>query len=535
MPATRRAPPAFPPAKVMSHDAGEPPIKPIKSVFNAAGEPPIKPMKIAHHAAGEPPVKPAKLVGVSEPEQAYAPIAASKRGSAATLFDESAFAPKKGFGGRRDTYGFNAPSSLLVPSSSRPPSLASRRPSTLASSTSPTLASFPSSPMSARTLVDSIPPTPRTPRSPLSLDSVIENEHHHIVGTLSAPVPALTPPATAEVIREPGTPPSPTTSDPFDEAVHAERAEEPAVVLKPEIAAGVTPHTRTHSPTLQWLDDTATKLRPPVVKYGYYGVAICAVYFVLVGFPLWNGVVYSIWVNFYKADAPFGFLIFSFLNWAFVFFPLIFGRYEKPADPLPEGFEREKTQDCALLIPCYKAAGALPNTIEHALAIYPAESIFVVNNANSPVAPDNTEEVCQEYGVNYLFVPVGSKIGAEYVGLHQKKMDKFKYVMIIDDDVELPNNLPIVSERFEKDPRVGCVGYTLVSTGAKGSKGTMVQQLQDLEYRLSGLRHCMGGLYGELRRDVTRKDHMLTFPLDSPHQDLLPLATAPSSSSRSTC
>lgn len=75
-------------------------------------------------------------------------------------------------------------------------------------------------------------------------------------------------------------------------------------------------------------------------------------------------------------------------------------------------------------------------------------------------------------------------------------MNRFKYVMVIDDDVELPENLPLVTERFENDPRVGCVGYTLQSIGPNGTKGTIVQQLQDLEYRLSGLRHCMGAKYG---------------------------------------
>ncbi|CAO1636509.1 unnamed protein product [Parajaminaea phylloscopi] len=246
----------------------------------------------------------------------------------------------------------------------------------------------------------------------------------------------------------------------------------------------------------QKLDAAGSKARPFTVKYGYYGFMTCMIYFALIGLPLWNGVLFTVWTQIDKAEIPFGFLLFSGVNFIFVFTPLIFGRYEKPAPPLAPGEVREKTTDTALLIPCYKAAGALPNTIRAALKIFPAQSIFVVDNGNTEKGTDASEAVCAEWGVNYLFVPVGSKIGAEYVGINQPKMEPFKYVMVIDDDVELPDNLPLVTERFEKNPRVGCVGYTLQSIGPNGTKGTMVQQLQDLEYRLSGLRHCMGAKYG---------------------------------------
>jgi hypothetical protein len=67
--------------------------------------------------------------------------------------------------------------------------------------------------------------------------------------------------------------------------------------------------------------------------------------------------------------------------------------------------------------------------------------------------------------------------------------------MIIDDDVELPANLSLATDRF-KNAKVGCVGYTIRSVGADMSCGTAVQQLQDLEYRTSGLRHCFGARWG---------------------------------------
>lgn len=111
------------------------------------------------------------------------------------------------------------------------------------------------------------------------------------------------------------------------------------------------------------------------------------------------------------AELPFGFLLFSGINCIFVFTPLLFGSYEKPAPSLAPGEVRSKTENTALLIPCYKAAGALPNTIRAALKIFPATSIFVVDNGNTEKGTDASEQVCAEWGVNYLFVPVGSKIG----------------------------------------------------------------------------------------------------------------------------
>lgn len=65
---------------------------------------------------------------------------------------------------------------------------------------------------------------------------------------------------------------------------------------------------------------------------------------------------------------------------------------------------------------------------------------------------------------------------------------------MIDDDCALPANFPIVTERMTG--RVKCMGYTIKSVGPEGSKGTLCQQSQDLEYKLSGIQRAFAGILG---------------------------------------
>lgn len=194
-----------------------------------------------------------------------------------------------------------------------------------------------------------------------------------------------------------------------------------------------------------------------------------------------------------------GFLIFFLWGSLTAILPLFLVKFEKnlddydPENPPP----RTDASETALLIPAYKAAGALPETIQHALKIFKPNQIFILANGPSPTPLDNTEEVCKEYGVNHAWIPVGSKIVAEFVGVMLAK--KFKYALLIDDDVHLPPNLPIVTDRISETKEYGatvCIGYSIKSTGANGSKGTLIQQAQDLEYKLSGLSRYFQGKFG---------------------------------------
>ena len=72
--------------------------------------------------------------------------------------------------------------------------------------------------------------------------------------------------------------------------------------------------------------------------------------------------------------------------------------------------------------------------------------------------------------------------------------EKFNYILMIDDDVILPPDFPIVVDRFTD--KVGCIGYSIESTGPNGEKGNIIQQCQDIEYKLSGLNKAFQAKLG---------------------------------------
>jgi glycosyltransferase involved in cell wall biosynthesis len=221
----------------------------------------------------------------------------------------------------------------------------------------------------------------------------------------------------------------------------------------------------------------------------YCLVWLCIIYFVFVGQPLWDGVglLFYRWIN-SDGIAKGGSAL--FMSWAAfqAFLPMLAVRFEQEVDDV----EKRDASEVALVIPAYKAAQILPETIKHALKIFKPEQIFIIANGNSPTPLDDTAEVCSEFGVNVAWVPIGSKITAEFVGV--ALTSKYKYILLIDDDVHLPANLPIVTDRIQGNTK--CIGYTIKSTGPNGSKGTLIQQCQDVEYKLSGLTRTFCGKYG---------------------------------------
>ncbi|KAJ5628600.1 hypothetical protein N7490_010828 [Penicillium lividum] len=229
-----------------------------------------------------------------------------------------------------------------------------------------------------------------------------------------------------------------------------------------------------------------------------YTLLVLFVYFVLVGMPLWRGAVWWLyWVISKKFVIQGGWAILLGLAFLYAFCPLLI-LFEKdpPAatDIIDTDLEQNSSsvKNTALLIPCYKSAQIIGPTLEAALKIFPAENIFVIANGNSQTPLDDTEDVCRPFGVNHLWVPVGSKIVAQFAGCYAAK--GFENVLLIDDDCALPPNFPVVSDRLKGS--VKCVGYTIKSVGPNSSKGTYCQQAQDLEYKMSGIQRAFFGMLG---------------------------------------
>ncbi|KAL8835568.1 MAG: hypothetical protein Q9176_006845 [Flavoplaca citrina] len=252
-----------------------------------------------------------------------------------------------------------------------------------------------------------------------------------------------------------------------------------------------------------------------IFRYAFYIVLISMVYLVFVGLPLWRGLVWYMYILFQKhlvlkAGLAITFGI-SFLQVSrapnpkltgaetphrYAFAPLLINF--EPTAPLPEADESGRTEpsacDTALIIPCYKSEKLIGSTLQAALKIFPKESIFVIANGNSPEPLDNTAEVCAEFGVSHTWSPMGSKIIAQFVGCYVAR--KFVNILLIDDDCLLPPNLPIVSDRMRGN--IKCIGYIMKATGPDGSLGTLCQQSQDLEYKLSSLAKAFAGKVGSV-------------------------------------
>ncbi|KAJ5951473.1 uncharacterized protein N7479_009886 [Penicillium vulpinum] len=236
-------------------------------------------------------------------------------------------------------------------------------------------------------------------------------------------------------------------------------------------------------------------------EYSFYSFLVLFAYFVLVGMPLWEG---AVWWLYYVVRTKFviqgGYSIVIGLAALYAFCPLMM-LFEKDPPTLDSKSESEspdlesnisKVKSTALLIPCYKSATIIDATLQAAFKVFPKENIFVIANGNSKTPLDNTEEVCKPYGINYLWVPIGSKIVAQFVGSHAAK--DFENALLIDDDCLLPPNFPIVSDRLKNT--VKCLGYTIKSVGPNSSKGTFCQQAQDLEYKMSGIQRAFFGMFG---------------------------------------
>lgn len=250
----------------------------------------------------------------------------------------------------------------------------------------------------------------------------------------------------------------------------------------------------------------------------YFTIVVCFVYFFLVGRPFWDGAIHWFW-RFYNGE------LVEHSFWGMVAF-IVAGTHRNILPQILCTFDRSipgsdpetprDASECCIVIPCYKAAETLRSTIPACLKIFRPEQIFIIANGNSPTPLDHTADVCAEFGVRHFWVPVGSKITAEFVGVAVAR--GYKYVMLIDDDVLLPENLPLPTHHFDDCDarnRVACVGYTIKSVGANSTRGTLMQMAQDLEYKVSGLAKVLQTHYGSVvfphgaialwRRDVLEK------------------------------
>lgn len=178
------------------------------------------------------------------------------------------------------------------------------------------------------------------------------------------------------------------------------------------------------------------------------------------------------------------FALFILLIDAFtILLSMIFTRYEQPVNSL----ESRINDNLAIIIPTHNSAKTIEKTVRACLKHVNPHQIFICDNNDSENPPDNTWERVRSIDptINYHYNDVPNKSRAQYMGIMSKK-NSYKYTMLIDDDVILPDNFDASLGRLEVDDNLQCLVYPLCGISGR-EKNSLFVEWQDLEYKLSGL------------------------------------------------
>jgi glycosyl transferase family 2 len=211
----------------------------------------------------------------------------------------------------------------------------------------------------------------------------------------------------------------------------------------------------------------------------YYILLLSFLYFIITGYPFWKGAAIWIWNQLHYNYTKYGFLMFIIGDIIINYIPyVLFRRTNKEIIQISD--------EIALIIPCHKAEQIIKKTLECAIKVFNNLDIYVIDNGNSTNPSDNTKEICDEMGINYYYIPIGSKTKAIYFGL--KLTYNYKYIMQIDDDIYLQENMT-----FPINEHTHCIAYTI---GACINNNKNIEYFQDIEYKYSGLAKAYKSYFG---------------------------------------
>lgn len=144
----------------------------------------------------------------------------------------------------------------------------------------------------------------------------------------------------------------------------------------------------------------------------------------------------------------------------------------------------ERNKDIVVIIPCNKSADVIVNTLVHVILHVKQEQVFIIHNGSSKDPVDNTKEIALASfpNVHYVWSSIGNKNIAQYIGMKLAK--DYKYCLVIDDDVILPENFDMGVELLN-DKTKG-VAYPLGAIASEGRNPSWLTKSQDIEYKLAG-------------------------------------------------
>ena len=165
---------------------------------------------------------------------------------------------------------------------------------------------------------------------------------------------------------------------------------------------------------------------------------------------------------------------------------IIFTTYPKPrplSSAMPQRERYAHNAEIAIIVPCHRSNDVAVQTVSACLKHVRPEQIFIVDNGNSPTPLDNTFELLQQecpLGVHYIWNPYGNKTLAQYAGLIAA--EAYKYVVIMDDDVTIPEAMDFQFELI--DDKVKAVCYPIRAVHPDGDQ-TMFIKWQEIEYKMA--------------------------------------------------
>ena len=154
-------------------------------------------------------------------------------------------------------------------------------------------------------------------------------------------------------------------------------------------------------------------------------------------------------------------------------------------------------QDTVLVIPCHHSASSafeiqsLRKVITSALVHFLPSHIIVVDNGAEEKPADNTKEIIQSIHSDIIYIYRhcdGNKNRAQLNGVElaiTRYGHQIKYVLLIDDDVQIPEHYN-VEHAFFLDKHVRGIIYPILATSSH-QKDILLTRWQNIEYQLSDL------------------------------------------------
>lgn len=181
---------------------------------------------------------------------------------------------------------------------------------------------------------------------------------------------------------------------------------------------------------------------------------------------------------------------------------ILLTRYPPMVSPRPRSSELNDSNDVevcnkldniGIVIPSHHSAAFIRPTIEACLKHVNGCQIFICDNGDSDQPSDLTPDEIRRIDptINYHYNPMPNKTRAQYMGI-MSRQNRYKYTMLIDDDVILPENLHLNLDMLEEDDNTQCLVYPISGLG----DNNLFVKWQDLEYKLSGLVKNFQSSYG---------------------------------------